>query len=237
MWLLLRNKLKTSCFLHSIIWFLKKIVLCVMLAGKHINHIYNLCTQTKIVCDIIKERTHSQNDYFDNISTGFWLQNTSYAKHHCIASLITAASWFIWKSRCNIIFKGYLRDPHQIALQAFDHVHEFNKSACYQREIFLLNHFNTNSADFYLFTDGSWVHSNHFIGVGFVIINSNQKILVAGCIIIEVRSALEAEVGAVEIALKVAETWGFRICSIFADCRYLQQVFDHNNNDISWRCR
>lgn len=110
-----------------------------------------------VVWDAIKERTHIQSAFFYNISIGFLLENISYDKNFWVASLITTASWFIWKSKCNLIFKCTPWDLNWIAI---DHMGDFNKFACYQREIFFLNHFNSISTNCYFFFWWFWVNSD-----------------------------------------------------------------------------
>lgn len=88
-------------------------------------------------------------------------------------------------------------------MQAIDQVEEFKKSENFQRGI--LNHFYPTSQDYFLFSYGSWVNNNTIEEASFVLVNANKKICITGSSRVEVTSTFEAELGAVEIAVKVAD--------------------------------
>lgn len=56
---------------------------------------------------------------------------------------------------------------------------------------------------FFLFLDASWLPDNHVVGAGFMLTWTNKQIIIAGCIRIKAHSIIEAELGAMEIGLRI----------------------------------
>ena len=65
--------------------------------------------------------------------------------------------------------------------------------------------------------------------------DSNSHIFLKGCARLEAHSWLEAELLALQLALKCAKDWRVTVYIIFTDLVAAPQVLDHIHDDVMWR--
>ena len=98
-------------------------------------------------------------------------------------------------------------NPVWIATTSIDYVKEFSRDSDFQKEIFFLYYFNIASFDCYMLTDASWIPNSNWGGVGFVIVNTYKKIVVAEANTVDASLALDVELQAVKLGLNIASNW------------------------------
>lgn len=81
---------------------------------------------------------------------------------------------------------------------------------------------------YFIFSDVSWLLDAHFGGCGFYIIDSYNRIVLACCSNIVEYSALDAELVAAEIGLKIANERKFNIDVLFTNSCNVKQVFNQS---------
>lgn len=94
---------------------------------------------------------------------------------HC-KSVIAATAWFIWKNRCDKIFRDSAVPCQVIASRAYVHVLEFSCATADQfGKRLLLNNFSSADGP-YLFISNFWNVATKVGGAGFYCSTSNYKL-------------------------------------------------------------
>lgn len=105
---------------------------------------------------------------------GSWLTCSNSAMFY--KSIIVAIAWFIWKNRCDVIFKQIVPNYFIIAAWAFAYVTEFSKvNAAQLGRKPLLNNFSNADGPF-LFVSTLWNPDAEVSGFGYFISNYNMII-------------------------------------------------------------
>lgn len=134
-------------------------------------------------------------------TSGYWLQLSQGCHPAFIKAISAATVWFIWKAKCNYIFRNELPNYNTIASKAIGHAKEFSSYAKPQlgKSLIISNFFTSDGP--LIFTSVVW-HEEHFDGdTGFFISNSNLSIFLAGCSYILTISRMDAEANALIVAL------------------------------------
>lgn len=88
-----------------------------------------------------------------------------------------------------------------------DQVRKHTKIANSQMEKYLIVDLNDDTSSYYIFTNTSWMSTTQSGDVGFVIINSHRKFILASCNRVAANAWLEAKLYALEVEIIVAQDW------------------------------
>lgn len=132
-----------------------------------------------------------------------------------IKSIATATAWYIWKARCNAIFKNEVHDFNSIPRKAYALAQEYSAASNPQRGKNLI------LADF-SYAEGPFLFSATFCsrdmlmgGAGFYIVGSNYVISLAGCCPIANSSELDTKIKALLLSLQCVALQGINLQHIF----------------------
>lgn len=89
---------------------------------------------------------------------------------------MASCTWLLWKARCSLIFNKRIPNFHQIGYQAIAIVESLSRDL--KQRAGKLTYFPFNFS-LSLFSDVAWIEQNKCCGMGFVLINGDNKILSA----------------------------------------------------------
>ncbi|XP_039131287.1 uncharacterized protein LOC120267678 [Dioscorea cayenensis subsp. rotundata] len=122
-WMCFKGRLPTYAFLSNMgIGPDNPCVLC-NLHRETIDHLFYHCPHALRVWAMINSLDNQCISFPEEFSTGSWLKDCSYSQH--TQASIVAGAWFIWVSRCNIIFKNHCPNHSSVVHKAIAHVREF----------------------------------------------------------------------------------------------------------------
>lgn len=133
-----------------------------------------------------------------------------------IKSIIVAATWFIWKNKCDKFFRNSNVNCNVIACRAMIHILDF---LCLLANLgrgktLLLNNFS-NDLGAFRFVSSHWNAADEVSGVKFFCSTSNYFISFAGSCSIQAHNAADAELNALKIAIDCATQRGILIRHLF----------------------
>lgn len=132
--------LQMNTFIISI-WALIDCVLCVVWRMNLLLMCYIFVSELNLFGPLIARYLNSNILFLNGITSSYCLctpknEISSFAK-----SIMASTGWFIWKSRCNLVFINETFDDSTIAKKAVAHVNEFASS---------LNNFDAKKIYFWL---------------------------------------------------------------------------------------
>lgn len=156
----------------------------------------------------------------DSISTGFWLDFSHVDSSKFKASIIATTCWYIWKTRCDYIFKNKSPDYTIGARTVVGHVRDYSVSSAAQKgfQFFYAN--KPQAGHLHVYVAGNWRSNTGKAGLGFIMIDSNAMVKCVG--INQQIVSLQAE--ATGAALIVALNWAS------SDTSCLRKIFTSDRN-------
>lgn len=162
----------------------------------------------------------------NSLSTGSWLVGIldPWAK-----AIIATVTWLIWKQRFNTIFRNDPVNSSMIVTRAWSLCYDFRKSSHRDRALLCAN-INT----IHIFTDASWSPCSLFVGLDFLILTNSNCILAAGLKGTSASSQIQAEIAAINLALRTCIDKSWTPARIFYDCPGVAQLLKHYNPSVTW---
>jgi len=106
------------------------------------EHIFQTCIKTQGIWNLISSVIRKPINLSHGISSGIWLCQDLTGNDLFTQSVIASTIWFIWKTRCNKIFKNDHLDYQRVSSQAIGHVREyFNLSPFHIGNFFYIKQF------------------------------------------------------------------------------------------------
>ncbi|XP_039141230.1 uncharacterized protein LOC120278516 [Dioscorea cayenensis subsp. rotundata] len=213
LWLTFKGRISTSDYLHSI----NIGPSCFLCSRNHdyesICHLFNNCHFAQSVWELLGTKIGSEFSFGDGFESGSWLVDATYS--HFAKSVIASSAWFIWKNRCDKIFRSASVSYQSVVCRALAHAGDFSRAQADQLgKRLILNNF-THSDGSFLFVSSYWNAANEVSGAGFFCANSNYNILVAGSCPLHVDREDEAENYALKLALQASLDLGIQLKHIF----------------------
>ncbi|KAJ0988500.1 hypothetical protein J5N97_006856 [Dioscorea zingiberensis] len=166
---------------------------------------------------------------------GEWLDFYRPGNSKYMASIVAAVFWYIWKSRCDKIFKERRPDFSWIAKMAVEHVKDYSAVTADRmgKSFFLIN----RPAHGYvcIYSAACWDLNNGKGGAGICIVDSNACILLAGCCSMQANSKMDAGAKAVLIAMEWAYRENYNIKRLLVSCTELWKTMNGQDSEIEWR--
>lgn len=192
-----------------------------------------LCAFAKSVWHSVSSQVGNCINFSDGFGTNNWLINNNYSLY--ISSIIAATSWFLWKARCEKIFKNINMHSHSIVCRALAYVKEYYMVPVKQfGKCLLLNNF-FSADDPFLFISTTWNEVNLVSGFGFFIVNANYMILMAGSCSTIADSGVEANLKAIVLAVHVAAVNSFQVQNLFITNPEISIALTSNHFALNWR--
>lgn len=179
LWTLFHGRLSTSNFLYQMRLGPNNPCILCGLSSETIDHLFSYRIKANEVWSHLSLKVNIYIHFPNGFASGFWLTEGNYSKH--IASIIAATAWFLWKSRCDVIFCNANVNIPASVCRALAHVQEHancNKGLLGQKLI--LNNFSY-SDELFLFSHASINQGTKVRSVGFFLSNANYVVNIAGC--------------------------------------------------------
>lgn len=106
-WLLMHGRVKTNDFLYSLnIGQPSLCVFCGMILENN-EHLFYDCSHARYIniWQLVGVLTMLKVDFVNGITSGSWLEGYRNYDQLFVASICASSIWWIWKTRCNKIFK------------------------------------------------------------------------------------------------------------------------------------
>ncbi|KAJ0978384.1 hypothetical protein J5N97_013858 [Dioscorea zingiberensis] len=149
--------------------------------------------------------------------------------------MVAAVTWYIWKARCDTIFKQRRPDFRWIADKAMEHVKDFYSATAERvgKSFYLLN--RPPPGYVYIYNAACWDLVKGKGGAGFCIIDSNACVLLAGCCPMQICSKMDAGVKSVLTAISWAQRENFSIQGTLVSCTEVWKAVNGHDNEADWR--
>lgn len=148
---------------------------------ENVEHLMHLCPKTQIIWAHVMHMIGKNFNFEGGFSSGNWICSSMDGKSLFIQSIIVGTAWYIWKSRCNMVFRNDKLDCWLLPSKSVAYVREyFYTSASQPGRNLILNNFTAHDSPFMIFA-AKWNNELTNSGAGFYIFYSNAKILLAGC--------------------------------------------------------
>ncbi|XP_039128912.1 uncharacterized protein LOC120265056 [Dioscorea cayenensis subsp. rotundata] len=175
-WKLAHGKLATGAFLYSL--NIGPFMLCPFcgLEEESTAHLLWLCTKIFTCWANLLLRLGLSPLSHANFDSGAWL-TTNYGSRFFnfrVKALIATLTWLIWKQRCNLIFRKIPTNLSSLVPQAWSLCTDISLRS--SREVFTSL---DSSHSVSIYSDASWLPRVISAGLGFVIIDSSNRILLA----------------------------------------------------------
>lgn len=141
LWILSHNGVKTYDHLFRLNLGLQASCVFCSLEFEMVEHLMFSCSKTQIILTNIEAETGKNLHFLNGFTSGNWFSPSTTRFDLFTQSLIAATAWFIWKTRCNIVFRNEILDCNLIVRRALAHVREFFYSSSIQpgRNLILTN--------------------------------------------------------------------------------------------------
>lgn len=201
LWLLFHNTVKTNEYLYRL--NLGQQTLCTFcnLFTETVEHLFLNCHKSQEIWSLSSSTARKNINMSDGVSSGFWLSQELSGNDIYTQSVIAATLWFIWKARCNEIFRTEDLDCQLVANRAVRHTREYflTFSPLGRKNFIMANFFDSDSP---IILTASVVSVDLSIaGLGFIVSDHTSKLLYAGCCECPVTSAEDAAAKALCFAL------------------------------------
>lgn len=232
-WMLLHGRISTTDYLNSINLGPRSLCSMCSLDLESIEHLFIDCCKAQLVWNLASQALGRNLSFPDNISSGAWITDYNLSLHS--VSFIAAILWFIWKSRCEAIFKSSSPNFTNIVRKAEAHVKAFwqeNASGVGRRLI--LNNFS-NLDECFLFYAHNWNCSNKVGHLGFFVSNLTYSISCAGNCKFVAESQLDSEIRALDTALRTVLDRQLSVRRILHCSRSLPHLLNSVSSPMTWR--
>lgn len=120
LWLLLHGRLSTIEFLFLLNMGPNSPCVFCGLSPETIDHLFCLCSKVSVIWSQLSNKAGVHISFPHGFYSGAWITDSNYSLY--IISAISATAWFIWKSRCDAIFRNVNPNFPVIVLKALAHV-------------------------------------------------------------------------------------------------------------------
>ncbi|XP_039115766.1 uncharacterized protein LOC120251270 [Dioscorea cayenensis subsp. rotundata] len=235
LWTLFHGRLSTYNFLY-----LRKLrpnsscPLCTLFP-ETIDHLFSSCSKAQLIWSYLSLRLGMSIHFPNGFAFGSWLTDGFYSNH--TVSVIAATAWFLWKSRCDIIFRNANLNPPTLVCKAISHVQdhfECRKNLLGSRLI--LNNFTLDD-ELFLFVYASTNLCSMVSFVGFFVSNAQFIVSLAGCFSQVLDDNTPVSLLALRVALQVMLDSRLPVKNIFVDDSAPIAVISNPDPVITWRFR
>ncbi|XP_039120733.1 uncharacterized protein LOC120257304 [Dioscorea cayenensis subsp. rotundata] len=153
LWLLFHNGIKTYDFLYRLrLGPQTNCVLC-SLVCEDAEHLLNLCPKSQLIWDYVKNMIGKTFNFRNGFSSRSWLSPSESGLDLYTHSVIAVIARYIWKARCNKIFKNENLDCRSLASKAVAHTREYYYSSNSQQgRNLILHNFTALDSPFMVFS-------------------------------------------------------------------------------------
>lgn len=104
-WLVFKGKIKTANFLYAL--NLRPQDLCIFcgLNFESAEHILNLCLKVQAIWNMISNLVGKTISFPNGFISGVWSETDHCVYPNFVKSVVVGSAWYIWKTRCNVIFR------------------------------------------------------------------------------------------------------------------------------------
>lgn len=170
--------------------------------------------------------------FTDGFCYGSWFLSISYSRY--IVPAISAGAWFIWKARCDAIFKNIQINYDAIVCKAIAHANEYTMQCSnLSGSKIILNNFSAAGNFVFVYMNQSL--QNPVSSVGFFLVNTNYSILLAGCSPFLTDANLTNELIALNIALQIILDLQESIQHVLTVNTALREVINNADLTTYWR--
>lgn len=171
----------------------------------------------------------------NGVTSGDWL-NTALIAHDIYTKLVIASTtWFIWKARCNRIFRNEPLNCLTVYKSAIGHVREYSSISSIQiGKHFIQFNFSISDTPI-IFVTANWNQATSTAGIGFLAVDTTPKFLRAGSCSVAVDSEVNAEAKALIITLKILLDWHFHPRHILFNDAVLIEAIKRGHPLVAWR--
>lgn len=180
LWLTFLGRLSTSDYLHAINLGPHNMCIFCNLYPESPEHIFHTCSKSQCVWATLFNLTGSQFLFSNGFSSGDWISQSMYSMR--IKIIIAYAAWFLWKARCDAIFRNSRPNFIFIAHKALSYANQSSFAyGNYNCRHLILSNF-VSSDGLFLFIATSWNDQTQVGFGGFFISSFNYVIVFAGCL-------------------------------------------------------
>lgn len=148
------------------------------LSQESINHLFCYCSKVSSIWSQLCTKIGTHISFPFGFKSGAWITDSNYSMY--IISVITTTAWFIWKSRCDAIFRNVNPNYPVIAHRALAHVQDhFNYDKRHLGQRLILNNFSNADGQF-LFNHTCFNQCTKVSAIGFFFSKSNYTVSIAG---------------------------------------------------------
>lgn len=210
-------------------------ILCA-LCGLHretINQLFVSCPKIQFIWLLISRRVNKHITFLDSFTSGSWL--TCYNHSLYVVSLIAAGAWFLWKCRCDVIFRNAQLSGCNVVCKAVSHVKDFNiGNHNLHGRMLICNNFSWVDGQF-LFIYAHFKYSRSIFSTGFFVSNTNFAISFTGCYSGPANDAISGDLIALEAALHFTWEKHAPIKHIFINNYAVVIAVTDEHSPTSWR--
>lgn len=171
----------------------------------------------------------------NSLQNGSWLTSSFKARatDPWVKATISTLACYIWKERCNLIFKSKSPNFNILLQRSLRTCSEFLKASNHRLREFSSPRISQTSISIY--TDASWNLDSKTAGLGFVIVTNAGHILLASSNYSMMDSPIQAKFAAINLALVECISHNWLPSKIFCDCPGVAQLLKDYNMVIAWR--
>lgn len=190
------------------------------------------CSRIQEAWNQLSARENIHFAFPDGFLSGHWLIRFRHS-FHCLAT-IAAAAWFIWVCRCNVIFKNILPNLSVIVAKVVAHIREYSigSTDSIGRKL-IVNNFTCADGHF-LFLHAISNHSTQVRSVGFIFVNSNCVVYLAGCFSQGMMDNSSDDLLALEVALQIAVNRHITVKHIFCAQANIAEFLSASDHTTIW---
>lgn len=190
---------------------------CIMCGNscETIQHLFYDCQIARQVWSHLSLRINTYVCFPTGFTSRLWLTDGSYSKR--TISIIDSTAWFLWKTRCDVIFHNANINIPASVCKAIAHVQEhINCNSGLLGQKLILNNFSCCD-ELFLFAHISTNASTKVCSVGFFLSNANYSIILARCVALALDDHSRDDLFALEIALRATIQCHSPVKHIFVD--------------------
>ncbi|KAH7657245.1 hypothetical protein IHE45_17G008900 [Dioscorea alata] len=197
------------------------------------EHLLFTCSKSQLVWNIISANTGIRLHFSDGFVSGNWISNDRYSMK--IKVTIALVAWFLWKARCDAIFRNSMPNFSAIAHKSLSFANTnlcaFRNPLC--RKLILSNY--TSSDGLFLFSTSSWNDATQVGSGGFFVSSFNYNIFLAGSLPISAETHAEAELITLAAALNSVINLHLQIRNLFVSKSFTSAFTSTRDAACSWR--
>lgn len=202
LWILFHGRLSTSNFLFQMRMGPNNPCILCGFSSETIDHLFCHCLKANQVWTYLNLKVNIHIHFPNGFASSSWLTDGNYSTH--IASLIATNAWFLWKSRCNVIFRNANVNIPTAVCRALAHVQEHTScSKGLLGQKLILNNFS-GADELFLFSHVNTNQSTKVRSIGFFISNANYVVAITGCFADAMDDSPLDDLFAIGVALQTA---------------------------------